>query len=150
MEAHRRARPTRMPFITKNRDAGISMPSVSRAHGIQPVTNSSVACSPHDSATTQRVHSRVGFLSPAIQVLWTALPDLGYQTFGPRHVGHVFVTKRIDHHLLFGADTTREQDPESNEIRRPRHPVRHGEGLTDRVEEERRVHRMPNPAVDAL
>src|SRR6185369_3160420 len=78
------------------------------------------------------------------------LPDARNKTLRSRRVRRVFVAKPLEHHPLLRADTKREEDGERDQVHRTRHPVRDDEGLPDGIEKQRRVHRVADPAIDAL
>src|SRR6185295_17121754 len=78
------------------------------------------------------------------------LPDVRNKTLRPCHVSSVFVAKLLAHHFLFGTDTKRKENSERNQIREARHPVRDYQGLADGIESQRRVHRVSDPAINAL
>ena len=60
------------------------------------------------------------------------------------------VAKLLGHHSLLRADAKRKEDPERDQVRETCHPVWDHEGLTGGIEEQRRVHRVPDPAINAL
>ena len=78
------------------------------------------------------------------------LPDVRNKTLRPCRVSSVFVPKLLGHHSLFRADTKCNEDRERDQVRETCHPVWDNEGLADGVEGQRRVHRVADPAMNAL
>src|SRR5439155_21274754 len=78
------------------------------------------------------------------------LPNARNKTLRPCRVRGVFVAKLMGHHSLFRPDTKRKEDRERDQIRETRDPVRDNEGLADGIEEQRRGHRVADPAINAL
>src|SRR5215208_3906849 len=96
-----------------------------------------------------------GLLSPAsaparVRRQLCESPETWHQAFRLRNVREVFVSKRVEHDLFLDTNPKREQDSEGHQIRGPGDPIRHGQDLTNRVEQEGGVHRMADAAIDTL
>ena len=77
-------------------------------------------------------------------------PNARNKPLRSRRVLRVLVAELVEHHLLLRTDAEREQDAECDQVRRTCHPIGNHERLTDRVEQQRHVHRMADFAIDAI
>lgn len=78
------------------------------------------------------------------------LPNPRHKSLRSCRIGCVFIAKRLAHHLLFRTNTKREQDCERDHIRRTCDPIRDDKRLPHRIQHQRRVHWMADPAIHAL
>src|SRR5687767_5130317 len=101
---------------------------------------------PSATESTQLVNA----VGSSARLAGSCLPDTRNKTLRPCRVCGVFVAKLLDHHPLLGADTKRQEDNECDQVRRTCHPVRDDECLANGIQDQRRVHRVADPAIHSL